>query len=94
MSNVDKLFTETIKKIKEEPKKEPEIKEIEYIGAKIAFKADNPKYPNPLYTVRIPRKLAKEVEIKKGDELVFHKEVIDGKFTLKAELRRGIKNVR
>ena len=88
MSNIDKLFTETIKKIKTELKKEPEPKETEYVGAKIAVKADNPKYPHPLYTVRIPRTLAKEVEIKKGDKLIFHKEKTADGWTLKAELKR------
>ena len=86
MTDLNDLFNQTIKKAKktEQTKKKNQEKEVN-----IAF---NPKNEYPLYTVRIPRNLAKAVEIGKNDKLRFFIEKLpDNTPTLKAELRRNSK---
>ena len=90
MTNIDEIFHKTIKKAKSKSKpfsgEKSDAKE-----ANIVFNAEE-KYP--LYTVRIPRDLAKKVEIHAGDKLLFETEKMpDGTISLKAKLKRGDKNV-
>jgi hypothetical protein len=69
--------------------KNPANIEKKPIYAKISFNATKSLYP--LYTVRILRDIAKEIEIKQGDQLAFFKEKTEDGWTLRAELKRGKK---
>ena len=76
----DILLKEAIEEAKESEIKQ-EVKE-NITEVSISF---NPEAKNPLYTIRIPRELAKRLKIKKGDKMVFKED----KDKLSAKLVRG-----
>ena len=91
MEDLNDLFKEAIQEAKKIPetKKETKKRKAEENKDNCAFISINSKNKYPLYTVRIPRDLAKECEINKGDKMCFHLENDEqGNKTIKAELKR------